>query len=356
MDVIEEEEEDQDAFHRYQQDDGGHATDNSAASWRSLAQPNQNTASSTTSESSGSVEQQQIPGHEGDAAHGMIKETAADAALLGLFDGDFVRQPNESASATASEKHENEPQIQPEPATAGQAVIASPPAVSAQGNSRSRTGSSTTFGGANASNEDDYDGILFDSQNTEAPIDANLRLDGSTDESIGAVSSQQSSHRYSQGVPAPAISADGFPAEDTGAAASETSVIVHAADRQPPSEQMAPLDQPVQDGTAPGHLVASIGPPAPHVDAQPTPTSQSQQQGTQSATGGQHAELYAAVLPAPGEIGDSKAIAVAQATLRQQLLSTAAWLEGELAQLTKAAQVRIICEAPLTTARQRVGL
>ena len=343
MDVIDEEEEGQDALHRYQQDDGDYATDKSAASWRSLAQPNQSSASSTSSEASCSGEQQQMPGHEGDTAHGMIRETVADAASLGLFASDFVRQLDDSASGTASEQQENEPQIQPEPATAGQAIIASPPTMSAQGNSRSRSGSSTAFGDATASNEDDYDGILFDSQNTEAPIDANLRLDGSTDQSIGAVTSPPSSHRRSEGDPAPAISADGFPAAaDAGAVASDTSGSMHAADVQAASEQGVLCDEPLQNGMAPGHLATSIGPPAPHVDAQPAPTPTSQQEGTQSATGAQHAQLHAAELPAPGHIGDSKAIAAAQATLRQQLLSTAAWLEGELAQLTKAAQVQSI--------------
>lgn len=47
-------------------------------------------------------------------------------------------------------------------------------------------------------------------------------------------------------------------------------------------------------------------------------------------------------LPAPADIADSKVIAAAQATLRQQLLATAARLEGELAQLNKAAQVGVM--------------
>lgn len=63
-----------------------------------------------------------------------------------------------------------------------------------------------------------------------------------------------------------------------------------------------------------------------------------QRQATVPAMSGQLHGL--AELPPPSDIADSKAIAAAQATLRQQLLATASRLEGELAQVNKAAQVK----------------
>jgi hypothetical protein len=359
MDAIQEEEEARDESNVYgQENDGNAAADDSSSNGHSLAEVSEELSQASSSTATGAVPLGDMPLQERNAADDMIRRTAADEAALALFDNEFIRRPDDSASTTASDldQNGNDPQIQSKPATAGHAVIASPSAVTtAQGNSRSGSGSSTAFSDAHASN-DDFDGFVLGSQDTEAQIDANLRLYGITDHSIGAVTSPPTSHRCSEGGAAPRISADGFLAADTGAVASHISGTMHAADVQRESEPGDPRDDPLQDGTAPGHLATSIGPPAPHVDAQPTPTPQPPQQNeTHPAAGGQHAELSAAVLPAPGEIGDSKAIAVAQATLWQQLLSTAAWLEGELAQLTKAAQVRIICEAPLMTVRQRVG-
>jgi hypothetical protein len=281
-----------------------------------------------------------MPAREVDAADGMIGGTAIAAAVLGLFDSDFTRQPDDSASSTASELilDGDEAQTQPETATADHAVVATTAAQSASGSSRS---CSTAGSDARASNDNRPDDLYLGSQSTKDPVDANLGLAGSIDQSIGAVASQLSSRRVSEEDPASELSADNSPVADTFAVVSDVSVLVHNADvRQPESEHMALRGQRVQVGTVPEHLINSPDSPAPHVDAQPAPMPTLQQQGTRSAAGRQPPESYAAVLPAPGDIGDSKAIAAAQATLRQQLLSTAAWLDGELAQLTKAAQVQ----------------
>ena len=352
MDVIEEEEEDQDGFHRYQEDDGDDATDISAASWRSLAQPDGIPASSSSTETGVSLGERQMPTREVDAADGMIGKAATDAAVLGLFDSDFIRQPDDSASSTASELilNEDEPQTQPEPASADHAVVATTAARSASGGSQSCT---TAGSDARASNDNEPDDLYLGSQSTKVPVDGSLGLDGSIDQSIGAVASQLSSRRVSEEDqdPASELSADNSPVADTCAVVSHVSVLVHNADvRQPESEHVALRDQRVQDGTAPEHFITSPDSPAPHLYAQPAPRPTLEQQGTRSAAGRQPPDSYAAVLPAPGDIGEGRAIAAAQATLRQQLLSTAAWLEGELAQLTKAAQVHNMCEAPLRTA------